>query len=309
VLEIAFQLLDVLAHAHERGIVHGDIKPENVFLTSDGRVKLLDFALAKTDGSARSSSGYTFGTPAFMPPEQALGNWADIDGRSDLWSLAATMYFLLSGSPVREPGSATAQLLGAMALPVRSLGEITALPRSIVAVVDRALAFDPDRRFPDARSMQLAVRAAQIELDGIEARTKLPRTFERTSKRVAHPEPTKRARRSITTVEPVSRSALHTATNRVPSSRGALSLYVALGFAVGVGIVAAARLSAMPLARAVAAGDVPNQALGAGGSSPSMTELSPPLDAADPNIASQVPRAPKAEHAEPLASGKRPPRK
>jgi serine/threonine-protein kinase len=255
VLEVARQLLDVLAQAHERGIVHGDIKPENIFLTSDGRVKLLDFAMPRADGGqGRASAGSTFGTPAFMSPEQALGNWTDIDGRSDLWSLAATMYFLLSGCPVREPGSAAQQLLGAMALPVRSLGRITALPRSIVAVVDRALAFDREQRFPDARSMQLALRAAQIELDGIEARTKLPRSFER-SKGARSGEPAKRVRRSIATVEPVSRAA-EPAASAAPGSRGALSLYVALGFAVGVGIVAAARLSAMPLTEAAAASDV-----------------------------------------------------
>src|SRR5690348_16346766 len=131
VLEIASQLLDVLVHAHDRGIVHRDIKPENVFLTSEGRIKLLDFGIARVEAAVRThatEAGTTLGTPAFMPPEQALGRWAELDGRSDLWSLGATMYLLLSGSPVRERGSVTEELLGAMTRPVPSLGDIAALP-------------------------------------------------------------------------------------------------------------------------------------------------------------------------------------
>jgi serine/threonine-protein kinase len=298
VLEIGYQLLDVLAHAHERGIVHGDIKPENVFLTSEGRVKLLDFAMAKVHAAGyRANSGTTFGTPAFMPPEQALGNWADLDGRSDLWSLAATMYLLLSGSTVREPGSATAQLVGAMALPVRSLGQITALPRSIVAVVDRALSFDREQRFPDARSMQLALRAAQIELGGLEARARLPRALERAAKRARNVEAPKRARRAITTVEPVSKPAPPEAVGPAPSSRGALSLYVALGFAVGVGIVAAARLSALPFTSAAARGGAGEEL-----ASPELAAV-PPLPSA---VAPQVSALPAQASASPSGRPERP---
>ncbi|HYP89608.1 MAG TPA: serine/threonine-protein kinase, partial [Polyangiaceae bacterium] len=148
-LDIAAQLLDVLVSAHARGIIHRDIKPENIFLARDGRVRLLDFGLARIESSAkthRAAPGTTLGTPAFMPPEQALGDWGSLDGRSDLWSLGATLYLLLSNTPVREQGSVTEQLLGAMTRPVRSLAHVAALPRSVVAVVDRALSFDRDGR-------------------------------------------------------------------------------------------------------------------------------------------------------------------
>ncbi len=88
VLKAADDLLDVLAAAHANGIVHRDIKPENLFLVRDGALKVLDFGIARLkqgDGSVRATrTGDAMGTPAFMPPEQALGNWSEVDGRTDL---------------------------------------------------------------------------------------------------------------------------------------------------------------------------------------------------------------------------------
>jgi eukaryotic-like serine/threonine-protein kinase len=250
VLDISAQLLDVLVSAHARGIVHRDIKPENVFLTHDGRVRLLDFGLARIEASARthgSEAGTTFGTPAFMSPEQALGNWADVDGRSDLWSLGATMYLLLSSTPVRERGSATEQLLGAMTRPVPSLGQITALPRSVVAVVDRALAFDRDARFPDASSMRLALRAVQNELSSSASRATLPPlSLEPVALSLRTPRAQAVARHqrpSISTVRPVAAPSTPLPMASDHGNGNALPLFVTLGFAVGISIVVAARLS------------------------------------------------------------------
>jgi serine/threonine-protein kinase len=251
VLEIASQLLDVLVHAHGRGIVHRDIKPENVFLTHDGRVRLLDFGIARVDRSTRSHAtepGSTLGTPAFMPPEQALGRWQDLDGRSDLWSLGATLYLLLSGHPVREHASVTEQLLRAMTQPVPSLGEVAALPRAVVAVVDRALAFDRDDRFPDARSMQLAVRAAQDELSVPDSRAQLPPpSVEPVALPVRAPRAESQNKRpSIPTVRPVALSTPLPGTRLPMPTRSALPLYIAFGFALGLGIVVAGRLTVRP---------------------------------------------------------------
>lgn len=248
VLEISSQLLDVLVHAHHRGIVHRDIKPENVFLTADRRVRLLDFGIARVESQRRTHAtevGTTLGTPAFMPPEQALGHWEELDGRSDLWSLGATMYLLLSGTPVREHGSVTEQLLGAMTRPVPSLGDVTALPRSVVAVVDRALAFDRDARFPDARSMQLAVRAVQDELSMPDSRATLPPpSLEPTALSLRTPRPEGRNKRpSIPTVRPVAATVTPLPTVGSEQSRSALPVYVGLGFAVGISIVIGARFS------------------------------------------------------------------
>jgi serine/threonine protein kinase len=257
VLEIASQLLDVLVQAHARGIVHRDIKPENVFLTREGRVRLLDFGIARVEAQTRTHAtelGTTLGTPAFMPPEQALGRWTELDGRSDLWALGATMYLLLSGKPVREPGSVTEQLLGAMTRPVPSLGEVAAMPRALVNVVDRALAFDRDDRFPDARSMQLAVRAALDELGAPQSQGTLPPpSLEPSVLSLRTPRPVGPARGSSPasavraptygTVRPVAASTTAWAESHAVPTRSALPIYLTLGFAVGIGIVVLARLN------------------------------------------------------------------
>ena len=96
------------------------------------------------------------GTPAFMAPEQALAHWDEVDGRTDLWAVGATMFTLLSGQHVHEgtvePGAAHPERdhAGAVARPAVAPG----VPPAVVAIVDRALAFDRDRRWPDARAMQ-----------------------------------------------------------------------------------------------------------------------------------------------------------
>ncbi|MGH7298313.1 MAG: serine/threonine-protein kinase, partial [Polyangiaceae bacterium] len=100
VLAVAYQVLDVLAAASDKNVVHRDIKPPNLFLTRTGHVKVLDFGVARmrqTGGEVATHSGLAMGTPAFMAPEQALGRSDEIDGLTDLWGLGATMFALLTG--------------------------------------------------------------------------------------------------------------------------------------------------------------------------------------------------------------------
>jgi serine/threonine protein kinase len=165
VLSVAEQLLDVLAAAHAKGIVHRDLKPENVFLTRAGKVKVLDFGIARirelSTASTATRGGSTMGTPAFMPPEQARGRWEEVDAQSDLWASGALMFTLLTGRQVHEASTSNEQLLSAMTLPAPPLSTI--LPNVGVAVahvVDRALAFEKDKRWRDAHRMQEAVRRA-----------------------------------------------------------------------------------------------------------------------------------------------------
>ena len=88
VVRISRAVLDVMVAAHEKGIVHRDLKPENVFLTADGGVKILDFGIARvrerTNESSATKTGSLLGTPSFMPPEQARGEWAEVDARADV---------------------------------------------------------------------------------------------------------------------------------------------------------------------------------------------------------------------------------
>ena len=95
VLEIAIQICEGLAAAHERGIVHRDIKSDNIMLTLRGNVKIMDFGLAKLKGTSRlTQAGSTVGTAAYMSPEQAQGE--DVDHRSDIFSLGVVLYELLT---------------------------------------------------------------------------------------------------------------------------------------------------------------------------------------------------------------------
>ena len=153
-------VLDVLAIAHEQGIVHRDIKPDNLFLTVQGELKVLDFGIARLlDGTGATRSGQLLGTPAFMGPEQANGQTRDVDGRSDLWSLGAVLFTLLTGSHVHPAASSAVQMIYA-ATQVARAAELVAswLPADVAALINRALAFDRDARWPDARSMQTALR-------------------------------------------------------------------------------------------------------------------------------------------------------
>ncbi|HVJ92186.1 MAG TPA: serine/threonine-protein kinase, partial [Labilithrix sp.] len=111
VVEIADQLLDVLAAAHGRGIVHRDVKPDNMFLTKQGRLKVLDFGFARMQvkhGFRReqTATGVLLGTPGFMAPEQAAGSRGLIDAQTDIWAVGATLFLLLTGDPVHAGESA-----------------------------------------------------------------------------------------------------------------------------------------------------------------------------------------------------------
>jgi serine/threonine-protein kinase len=166
VLRIADQVLDVLAVAHASGVTHRDIKPENLFVTNEGRLKVLDFGLAHMRDSVpgmtlRTLPGALLGTPQFMAPEQLL-SCGEIDARSDLFALGATLFALLSGEPVRATRTYEPALQRETIFAARTLRSVwPAAPEAVAAVIDRALRFEPDARWSNARDMQRALRAAQ----------------------------------------------------------------------------------------------------------------------------------------------------
>ena len=172
VLALADQLLDVLAAAHANNIVHRDLKPGNLFLTRDGTLKVLDFGIARLRELSKvavpnATTMSSMGTPGFMPPEQARGRWEEVDARADIFAVGATMFNLLTGRYVHEEETMNEQMLASMtqpACPIRSV--LPDLPEAVAAVIDRALAFHANDRWPDARSMQQAVSEAYLAATG-----------------------------------------------------------------------------------------------------------------------------------------------
>ncbi len=161
-LEVADRLLDVLACAHDHGIVHRDIKPANVFITNQGKLKVLDFGIARIrtrSGSTRM--GLFLGTPGFASPEQARSRPDAVDARADLYAVGATLFTMLTGRHVHEAETETERLALTISQPARSLGTVApSLPPSLIALVDRALLYNREERWFDAREMRNAVRRA-----------------------------------------------------------------------------------------------------------------------------------------------------
>lgn len=170
-LGIAYQVLDVLHVAHSKSIVHRDIKPANLYLLRDGQVKVLDFGLAQVRDAAAAicttMTGERMGTPAFMPPEQALGDVNAVDARSDIWALGATIFTAISGCLVHDGDNVQQLLLRAATVPARSLAKAAPeVPTAVVELLDKALEFDKAKRWNSAIAMRDAVARTYTELFG-----------------------------------------------------------------------------------------------------------------------------------------------
>jgi len=164
-VEIAIEIAAGLAAAHERGIIHRDLKPDNVFLTDDGRVKILDFGLARTTVPVASDSetstmlsvpGRVMGTYGYMPPEQIRGDHSD--ARSDIFSFGCVLYEMISG---RRPfvGESGAEWIAAvlkddpLAIP-----ESAGAPEALEDLIVRCLAKRAEERFQNARDLEFALK-------------------------------------------------------------------------------------------------------------------------------------------------------
>jgi eukaryotic-like serine/threonine-protein kinase len=181
VASLSYQLLDTLVAAHEKGIVHRDIKPENLLLTRDGSLKVLDFGIAHLrwseppGGYAVTRVGMMLGTPAYLPPEQARGRTDQIDQRTDIWAVGATMFWLLSGRYVHEAETLEELLVFSGSRAARPLASVVeGIPPALSLIVDRALAFEMENRFRTAREMQNALVQAYPSLPDSLPHTDVP---------------------------------------------------------------------------------------------------------------------------------------
>jgi eukaryotic-like serine/threonine-protein kinase len=315
-VSIVEQLLDVLAAAHENGVVHRDIKPSNLFVTRDGALKVLDFGIARardaanaTAGALSTTTGMLLGTPAFMAPEQALANSSEIDALTDLWAAGATLFTLLSGRLVHEANNPSQLLVRAATEKAPPLGSVSPeVPAAIAHVVDRGLAFEKEARWPDAASMRVALCKAYASVFG-----RAPERFppggaprpkagpsrapegdpqhahalsQRAGGTLAAPELSDWPA-GASTARPVSAAGAPQSASRSP--RSAAIRWIAMGAAMGISIVAAGAGVRAMRARAVTGEQAPAAVSAAVSNAPTVPAGAASLERVEPQ---PLPRAP-----------------
>ena len=158
IVQIMGEVCAALNYSHQRGVVHRDIKPGNIMMTTDGQVKIADFGIARLENSSMTQVGTLIGTPSYMAPEQFRGEPVDL--RADIWAAGVMLYQLLTGEKPFEGGFSAVmhKALHTEPPPPSQLSVTT--PRAFDAVIAKALAKRPDDRFRSAAEFGEAIRAA-----------------------------------------------------------------------------------------------------------------------------------------------------
>ncbi|MGI9076720.1 MAG: protein kinase domain-containing protein, partial [Gemmatimonadaceae bacterium] len=160
---------DALAYAHSRGVVHRDIKPDNILLDRHaGRPMVTDFGIARAAeaDSRLTVTGVAVGTPAYMSPEQATGD-RELDGRSDIYSLGVVAYHMLAGEPPFKASNTPAMLMKHLSERPRPMRELRPdMPAELAVTIERSLSKRPADRWPDAGSFRDAVSGAIAAVSG-----------------------------------------------------------------------------------------------------------------------------------------------
>jgi len=161
------EVADALAYAHGRGFVHRDIKPDNILIDAEsGRAMVTDFGIARamTDGDTRlTATGTAIGTPAYMSPEQCAGD-RQLDGRSDLYSLGAVAYYMLTGQPTFDgPSTPVIMMKQVTERPIAMSRHRNDVPADLESIVMRLLEKDPGNRFADGAALIAALEGEPVE--------------------------------------------------------------------------------------------------------------------------------------------------
>jgi len=160
VMEYMANICDSVDYAHQRGMIHRDIKPANIMLNTQGQVILMDFGIAKiVGGQSHTATGAVVGTAMYMSPEQIRGEQPD--RRSDIYSLGVTLYEMVSGQPPFQADSAMTLMMMHVNDPVPDPRKLNPeVPDALIAIINKALAKNPNDRYQTAAEMASALRAA-----------------------------------------------------------------------------------------------------------------------------------------------------
>ena len=169
-VDYGVQIARGLAAAHERGVTHRDLKPENLFVTRDGRIKILDFGLAKfsrpTAGAEElPEAGLVFGTVGYMAPEQVRGD--AVDYRSDIFALGAILYEMLSGRRAFQKPTSAETMSAILNDDPAAISQVVPTVPALHRVVHRCLEKNPERRFQSASDLAFALEALSDTAAGL----------------------------------------------------------------------------------------------------------------------------------------------
>ena len=157
-LDIIYQTLDALSYAHVNGVVHRDIKPDNLYVLTGGQIKLTDFGIARLSGeNGLTKAGQVFGTPSYMSPEQIEGR--AVDARSDIFSTGVMLYEMLAGRKPFVGDNVIAITYAIMNSPAAPLSNV---PHAIETVIQRAISKSPLQRFSSAEEMKSELKRAEM---------------------------------------------------------------------------------------------------------------------------------------------------